>query len=219
MADTLLSVVKRVLRVTGQYPMITTFSDDDDTSYIVDRINDALIDLRSLNPNHLNEASTITITAGTRLYDIASGLDVYDIDVNSLRVDNYAIDWIDVDNLIKLHPDYETVTGEKIRYIYFDDNQIGVYPVLAAGESDQTLKYRHPDVWVRLSATTDTFPYPDPNWVTYCERRAQFEYEVFKGLGNPVATQQKMDMAWDICVARANRDNNMQLRGYRRYER
>lgn len=219
MADTLLAVVKRVLRATGQDPMITTFSDDDDTQFIVDEINKALEDIRTLNPTHTNTSSSHTITAGTRLYSVATGLDVYDINRNSLRLDNGKTDWIDVVNLISKDKEYDTRTGPKVQYIYYDDNQIGVYPILEAGADDQTLKYSHPEVFTRLTATTDTFPYPDPVWVTYCERKAKYQYEIYKGLGNPVATSIEVDEAWANCTALAAQTNRMQVRGYRRYGR
>lgn len=219
MADTLLDVVKRILRVTGQDPTITVFSDDDDSQFIVDEINKAMEDIRTLNPSHTESTSTSTITAGTRLYSVSTGLDIYDIDRNSLRLDNGVVYWIDVDNLIARDKEFDTRTGPKVQYIYYENNQIGVYPILESGATDQTLKYRHPEVFTRLTATTDTFLYPDPVWVTYCERKAKLAYELYKGLGNPVATDLEVSKAWDNCTALAGITNRLQVRGYRNYGR
>lgn len=219
MADTLLSVVKRVLRATGQDPMISGFSDDDDTQFIVDEINKAMEDIRTLNPTHIDASSTHTITAGTRLYSVSAGLDVYDINRNSLRLDDGKASWIDVVNLIAKDKEFDTRTGPKVQYIYYEDNQIGVYPILESGASDQTLKYTHPETFTRLAATTDSFPYPDPVWVTYCERKAKMAYEIYKGLGNPIATNIEVEEAWANCSALAAMTNRLQARGYRRYGR
>lgn len=219
MADTLLSVVKRVLVATGQDSNISALSTNDDSQFIADRINDALLELRSLKPNHLDTSATISIVAGTRTYNVPTGLDVHDIDANSLRIDDSRAFWIDEENLKDLDAEYDTRTGEKVQYIYFTDNKIGVYPILKTGATTQTFKYKHPGVWARLTSGSDVFPYPDPYWVTYCERKAQMDYEVFKGLANPIATQMKVDDMWAICTARSAKDNQLRLVGYRRYSR
>ena len=219
MADTLSTVVKRVLRATQQDPMITQFSDDDDSQFIVDEINKALEDIRTLNPTHIDDDTSVSIVAGTRLYSVPTGLDVYDINRNSLRLDDGQVDWIDRVNLINKDQEFDTRTGPKVQYIYYEDNQIGVYPILEAGATSQTLKYQHPAVYAPLVNTTDTFPYPDPVWVTYCERKAKLAYELFKGLGNPIATQLEVDTAWANCTAMAAMTNRLYIRGYRWYGR
>jgi hypothetical protein len=219
MADTLLDVVKRVLIATGQDPAISAFSNTDDTNYLVQQVNEALLKLRALKSTHLDNNATITVTASTRLYSVVTGLDVYDIDSTSFRVDTNSIQLVTLESLKRRDTEYDTRTAPKIESIYYENGQIGVYPVLQAGATSQTLKYRHPDVWTRLAATTDVFPYPDPYWITYCERYAQFNYELFKGLGNPVATQLLLDDAWGMCQARSIASDNHRMRNYRRYSR
>lgn len=219
MADTLLTVVQRVLRATGQDPSITEFSDDDDTQFIVDEINKAMEAIRTLNPTHLDSSSTHTITAGTRLYTVTAGLDVYDINRASLRLDDGAISWMDVMNLIAKDKEFDTRTGPTVQYVYYENNKIGVYPILETGATSQTLKYTHPEVYTRLVNPADTFPYPDPVWITYCERKAKLAYELFKGSGNPIATNLEVEEAWSNCSALAIQTNRMQVRGYRRYGR
>lgn len=217
MADTLLAVVQRVLRATQQDPSVTSLSDNDDTNYIADRINDALINLRTLKPTHLDNNATITVTAQTRLFTVPTGLDVYDIERTSFRLYDGPIEVITLETLKTLDPEYDTREGERVHLLYYEDNKVGVYPQLESGSTSITLKYRHPDVWARLDDAADTFPYPDPYWITYCERYAQYKYEVYKGLGNPIATQLDVDDAWQMCVARAMTSQNYRIRGYKRY--
>lgn len=219
MSDTLLTVIQRVLTATGQDPSVSTLSDTDDTQYIADRINDALLRLRSLRPTVLDNNATITVVPNTRLYAVATGLDVYEVNKDSLRLDSGTADWIQLSRLVEQDPTYDTYTADKVRYLYFENNKIGVYPILETGADNQTIKYQHPDVWARLDDPADTFPYDDPYWVTYCEKYAQVNYEIFKGLGNPMATNVLMDDAWGVCLARAAITSNRQMRGLRRYSR
>lgn len=219
MADTLLAVVKRVLISTGQDSSVTAFSDNDDTNYIVLQINAALLELRTLKATHLDNNATISIVANTRLYSVATGLDVYDIDPSSFRLENVDIGLTTLESLKDTDTEYDTRTSEKVSKLYYEDGKIGVYPLLQTGSSAQTLKYRHPDVWARLSATTDVFPYPDPNWISYCEQYAQYKYEIFKGIGNPADTASEVSRWWNICTARAISSENTRTKTYRRFSR
>jgi hypothetical protein len=218
MADTLLTVIQRVLAATGQDPSVTSLSDSDDTRYLMDRVNDALLKLYTLKGTHVDSSSSITITATTRAYNITAGLDIYMIEPTSFRLDDQKIELIDLDRLERIDTEWDTRTAENVRYLYFDNGQICVYPILQTGTASKTLKFRHPQVWARLSATTDTFDYPDV-WLDYVERYAQFRYEIFKGISNPVVSQMEVDEAWGRCVAKSLQGRQFQLQGYRKFGR
>lgn len=218
MADTLLSVIQRVLAATGQDPSVTSLSDSDDTRYLMDRVNDALMKLYTLKGTHIDSSSSLTITATTRAYSITAGLDIYTIEPTSFRLDDQKIELIDLDRLERIDTEWDTRTAENVRYIYYDNGQVCVYPILATGTASKTLKFRHPQVWARLSTTTDTFDYPDV-WLDYVERYAQFRYEVFKGISNPIVSQQEVEDSWGRCVAKSIQGRTFQLQGYRKFGR
>lgn len=218
MADTLLTVIQRVLAATGQDPSVTSLSDTDDTRYLLDRVNDALMRLYTLKASHIDSSSTITVTANTRAYSVTAGVDIYTIEPTSFRIGTQKVYLTDLDRLERKDTEWDTRTGPTIENVYFDNGQICVYPILETGTASQTLKFRHPQVWARLTATTDTFDYPDV-WLDYVERYAQFLYEVFKGISNPVVSQAELNDAWSRCVAKSIQGRQFQLQGYRKFGR
>ena len=222
MADTLLSVVNEILRATSQYPNKTAFADTDSTNFIVDRVNDALGNIYSLKPTNVDADGTITVTPSTRLFNGPSGLDLYRVYNWSWRINNsdgdIAVGAVTKEFIITNYPKFETEEGPQPEYIYLDNNQIGIYPLLEAGASNLTIQFSYPANMVKLTATTATFPFADRSEeMAYIKTYAQFEYESLKGLGQPGIAYQKMMDRWGTLVAKYAREKRTGFRGYREH--
>lgn len=221
MADTLLNVVNEILRATQQRQQ-TAFSDSNDTNYIVDRVNDALEDVYNLKGTQIDADGTATIPASTRKLTGPVGLDLTRIYDWSFRLNGAAgdipIQVLTKEYVVETFPLYESQEAPQPQYVYIDNNQLAVYPLLAAGSASLTLQFSYPAQLTKLTATTATFPFNDrSSEMRYIKASAQFDYEVFKALGQPGVTQEKKDTAWARVVAQNARLKRQGFKGYRRY--
>jgi hypothetical protein len=221
MADTLLSVINEILVATQQREK-TAFSANDDTRYLIDRVNDALNDIYTLCPETIDANGTITITPSTRLFNGPSGLDVNQIYEWSFRIDDTEGD-IEVSHvpksfIVSNYPTYETEESDQPIYVYQEGTQLGIYPLLNAGASNLTLQFIYPSPLVKLTTTTDTFPFQDRSIeMKYIKAYAQLRYEIFKGLGQPAYTMQVVEDAWATLVGSYASTKQVGFIGYRRY--
>jgi len=218
MADTLIDVVKRVLRATGQDTDISAFSDNDDTQFIVDQINEGLLDLHSLGGGDIILNGTLTVTPSTRLFSVATGLDIHEIEQFSWRINNALGDiplkYVTREYIISRYPLFEAQESETPEFVYYEAQKAGFYPLLKAGASNLTIQYSYLTTSVRLSATTDTFPYPD-KWVQYAQKYAQGKYEIYKGLGQPAVTAGESDSLYTEISVKIWKEKRIGFKPYR----
>lgn len=222
MADTLLAVVNEVLRATQQRCDKTSFSNNDDTNYIVDRINDALGALYALKGTEIDADGSVSIVASTRRVAGPVGLDLSRIYDWSFRLNNadgdIPLPVVTKEFIVRTYPLYETFEAAQPEMVYIDNNQLGVYPLLEAGASTLTLQFSYPAQLVKLTTTTATFPFQDRSpEMDYIKLDAQFRYEAFKGLGIPELTMQLKDDLWAGLVAKNAKLKRQGFTGYRRY--
>jgi len=218
-SSTLEDVLKRVLRFTQQDPNISAISDSDDTQYLVDRINEAIDNVRELNPPAFVTRSTITATATNRLFALATDVDPFEIDPKSFRdttaTPDRKIDYIDYGVLEDKDPNFQNTQAGVIQAVYFEGSSLGVWPILTAGSSSVTIQYEHPANLTRLTALANTIPIPD-SWVLYLEKFAIFYYQAdYKVIGNAMVTKADVDEQWAKIVAKMARYRRLRLRGYR----
>lgn len=220
MADTVGNMTIRVLRRTLQNPSKTSFADSDDTQLILDLLNEASQMLRNLAPTTVDAEATFTIPINTRLIAIpVSGLDAYDIydwswqytDANGKQV---PLEIATNQFVYQTFPNYTTDTAQYPRYVYIDDNQIAVYPLIQPGGISLTGKFKYPALAARKTSWADTFPYPD-NWLTWMERYAQYNYEVTKGLGNPPITAVIMETLYGHIFGKTKKARRIRFIGSR----
>lgn len=200
MTVTLIEVIQRISRKIGLNPAVTDFSNNDETSDLVQDINEAYEDLVSRLPSggpYLQATGQFNTNNGTRLYSLNSDAMLFDLLEASIRntsENNARIVLTDTAFVHRLDSDFDTVTG-KPSMMYREGNQVGLYPV---PDNTYIITYRYTRLPDRLSASTDTFLLPDL-WVRYIERRAQAEYEKRKGYGSYERTeQQAFEMLADI---------------------
>lgn len=222
MADTLLAVVNEILRATQQRCDKTAFSNNDDTNFLVDRINDALEEVYNLKGTEIDADGTITITASTRKFNGPSGLDLSRIYDWSFRLNDadgdIPISVVTKEYIVRTFPLYESQEAELPQYVYIDNNQVAVYPLLETGAASLTLQFSYPAQLTKLTTTTATFPFQDRSEeMRFLKLSAQFDYEVFKGLGQPAVTLEKKDGIWARMVAKKARLKRQGFTGYRRY--
>lgn len=222
MADTLLDIVKRVLRATGQNPSKTAFADTDDTQYIVDRINEALQKLYSQNPTQVDTDGTVTLAASTRTVSAPSDQDVSKIYPWSWRIDQSAGDkpltFVTKEFIVGRFPLYETLEASFPQYVYIDGGDIAFYPLLTAGSTSLPIQFSYPAMNARLSSTTATFPWVDnSDEMQYLELFATGKYELYKGLGQPVVTIGLANSTWARLIARYAKNKRVGFTSYRKY--
>lgn len=190
MAINLLSAVQRVRRTVGLDPTITAFSETDESNDNVQDIAEAYEELLILVPStapFLASSSSITTSASTRTYSLASDAlpyDLYGYSFNDETNNDNPLELVEESYLQQLNPQYDENTGKPI-YVYLTGNSLGVYPV---PDGVYTINYRYgKTVTTRPSATTDVFLVPD-RWVRFIELRAKEKYERRKMMGDPEAT-------------------------------
>ncbi len=222
MVDTLLDVTKEVLRATHQTVSITSFSDTNDTNWIVDRINDALNTIYDLKPTQVDLDGSVTLAASTRTVSPPTGLDIYRIYNWSYRINDsdgdIDLDFVTKEFIVTTFPEYETYEAEQPSYVYYDGNSLAFYPLLKAGSTALTIQFSYPAQFIKLTSPTDIFPFADRSTeMAYIKLCAQRDYEVDKGLGQPGVTQSKIDEKWGIIVAKYQKGKRVGFKGYRRY--
>lgn len=221
MAETALSLINRVLQNTGQN-VVTAFSDNDDSNFLLNKVNEALADLYNLNPTTVDADGSVTLPASTRVVNGPSGLDIYRIYNWSFAIDDSEGD-IDLEFVTEqfirdTYPKYDTDTAKNPRFVYIDNNRLAFYPLVEATEPSKTVVFKYPAMASRLTATTDTFPFVDnSDELYYIEFYAQREYELYKGLGNPGVTDDKAMTKRDALDARYMLGKQSGFKGYRIY--
>lgn len=221
MAETLLDVVKRILRVSGQNPSKTTFSDSDDTQWVVDRINEALKWIYSKNPTVVDTHSGITLPPSTRRVAVPAGVDIYKIYDWSFRINgtpDIALEVVSLEFITNHFENFETEEAEKPSFVYLDGGQLGFYPMVAAGSASKTIQFIYPALNSRLNSVSSTFPFPDESdEIFYCEKYAQYRYELYKGLGQPLDTANEVTSLKARLSARYARNKRIGFKPYRIY--
>ena len=209
------TVLKRILRATGQNPAITSASltnETDDVLFLLDKINEAMVILTQIDGHYFSTEATLTLTAGTRLHDLPSGLDAGLIYDNSYKIAGDPIELVDFDNVLEHYPDYLTKTDVKPKFLYHFNNKLGVYPILSTGTL--TLNYAYPADATRFTALSDVFPIPD-RWLLFIEKYVQSDYEIFKGIGSPSTTADMAEQAHHALIGEAAAANPLRVSGGR----
>lgn len=198
MAYTLISLVNKVLRATGQRANKTAFAETDSSAFLRDKINDALEELYDMAPSEVDADGTLTLPASTRTVAALANLDPYEIYNWGWRIHNangdIPLTFVSERFIIENFPLYEAEEADYPRYVYLSNGSPAFYPLLADGSPSLTIQYKYPSQFVELTATTDTFPWPDSSDEMMMVRLyAQLEYEMFKLMGNPDHTREKLD--------------------------
>lgn len=223
--DTLMDVINEILLATGQISTKTRISNTDDTSYVRDRINDALEEIYGLKPFNVDVAGTTTITPSTRLLNGPAATDLNNIYTWSFRVTTPSGDvpvaYVTEQFIIQNCPDYATVEADYPRYVYFAEGGfLAPYPMLKAGAANLTLKFIYSSQLIKLTATTATFPFENrSDELRFIKLSAQRDYEIYKNLGAPDITAQKASNLWAKMVAKYRKGKRIGFTGARLYGR
>lgn len=222
MADTMIDVINEVLRATQQRPNKTALSDNDDTNFLLDRINDALEDIYTLRPTAREIDGSITVTPSTRTFSVPSGVDPHFIHDWSFRINDadgdILLDVVTKEYIVTRFPLYESEEAEKPQYVYIDAGLIAVFPLLETGASNLTVQFSYTELLTKLTGSSNTFPFQDrSDEMRYVKLSAQLAYEIYKGLGQPAVTLGAKDSAWARIVAKYARLKRQGFIGYRRY--
>lgn len=219
--DTLISVTNDILRATGQRADKTDFAETDSTSYLRDRINEALQTIYGLQPFIIDADGTITITPSTRTFSGPSATPLTNIHTNTLRLNqaigDIPLEYVTEEFIIRAFPDFETIEADFPRYVYFTNGLIGVYPLLKSGDANLTLEFKYSTQFVKLTDKAATFPFENRSVeLEYVKLYAQMRYEIFKGFGQPAETGQEANKALTVLKVRALKNKRVGFTGYRR---
>lgn len=222
MADTLGAMTVRILRMTGQNPNKTGLADTDDTQWVADRINEAMQYLFNLKPFEIDLNGSITLPASTRLMDGPAGLDLYRIYDWSWRVNqttgDVKINPVTQEFIVNSFPLYESNEGDYPEYVYLEGGQVGFYPLLKSSSASQIIQFIYPSMQSRLTDWASTFPFEDnTEELLYCETYTKLEYEIYKGLGDPDETRDKLLTLKGILKVKYARAKRQGLKRYRRF--
>jgi hypothetical protein len=221
MSDTVGNMTMRVLRRTLQNPAKTAVSDNDDTALILDLLNEACMLLRDLNPT--TQDADITLSVTSRLTDLPANIDfyeIYDWGWYYLSTDGqrHPLEKVKTEFIYENYPQFSTDVAPYPRFVYQDNNKIGIYPNLANPSTPLSMGFKYPALAIRRTQWSDLWPFPD-NWLTWMERYAQYFYESTKGLGNPGATAAIMEKLYDQIFGKVARSKKVNFRGNRRIGR
>ena len=218
----LIDITNEVLRATGQRANKTAFAETDSTSYIRDRINDALDLIYGLRPFQIKTAGSITLPASTRTVSGPLGLDISRIDKDSFRIHNSAGDiplaYVTDDYIRQNYPSFETKEAEEPRYVYFDGADLAFHPLLKAGASSLTIQFDYWTQFTKLTATDATVPFEErSDEMRFIKLYAQMRYEIHKGLGQPGVTNDDVKDVKAKLVAKYAKTKKVGFTGNRRY--
>lgn len=194
MADTLLNVIQRGLRKVFLDPDVSTFSDNDETQWMVDRVNEWYSQLRETLPGHLtyfDKDGTFSLVNGTRLYNIASDAmlsEIYQWSIENETESDAPMKMMALPDLKRLYPRYDEETGIPT-IVYVEQGKMGFYPVPNASF---TINYKYRQLPTRLASPTDTFLIPD-NWIRYIEYGLELDYKANKGFGDVSIEYKKLE--------------------------
>lgn len=222
MADTLGAMIKRILRITGQNPSKSALSDNDDTQWLADVINDALDRVYSLYPTQIDTDGSITVTPSTRTFTFPADADINEVYSWSWRINqsggDIAIEQVTKQFIVTQYSNYEAQESDYPQYVYIDGDSIAVYPLLTAGASNLALQFSYPALTAEVSTWAGTFIFEDrSDELNYCERYAKAEYELYKALGQPQKSLMDAEDLWAGLKGKYARLNPVNFRGYRRY--
>lgn len=224
MADSMIDVVNEILRATQQESNKTELSDNDDTNFIADRVNDALEDIYRLQPTFREGDGTVTITPSTRTFSTPLGgtIEIHLIHNWSYRINDangdIPLEYVTKEFIVKNFPLYETQEGDIPRYVYTDADLIAIYPLLTAGADNLTMQFSYSEALTKLEDASNTFPFTDrSDEMRFVKLSAQLDYEIYKGLGLPVITQGKKEALWGTIYAKHAKLKRQGFKGYRRY--
>lgn len=137
-----------------------------DTGYSSAEIKDYLNDTQNDVFNEyrlplMKTSQNYTVTAGVADITNGTGLPATYVEAISLR--DYTagqakdIEFIDLDDLINLYPDYDTQASGQPQYAYFADNTINLYPA-PAGAYTLTLRYNKKPTELTADADVPEIP-------------------------------------------------------------
>jgi len=198
MATTFIDIINEVMTATGQRGNKTIISTNDSTAYIRDRLNDALETIYGLQPFVIDLDGTVTITPSTRTFAGPTDTELQNIHNWSLRIHDAAGDIpvkvVTEQYIIENYPGFEADEADKPRYVYLSNGLLAVYPLLAAGSSNLTLEFKYSTQFTKVTSTSATFPFEDrSDEMKFIKLSAQLDYEVYKGLGQPAVTNEKLE--------------------------
>ena len=224
MADTLIDVINTLRRSTGGRGNKTTITEVDGTTYFRDRINEALATVYGWGPPQTETNGSLTLPASTRLVAGPTGLDISNIHSWSWRIHDTdgdkPLEQVTKQLIVEQYPMFETDEAPEPRYVYLDGDFAAFYPLLDAGASSLTIQFSYPAQFVPLTLTTDTFPFPDTSdEMFYVKYYAQLNYEIYKGLGQPGVTSEKMDDCRDTLIAKYRKNSRVGITGHRKFNR
>ena len=195
MADTVLTLMQRIARKLGLNPDISIVSDQDETAWLLDRMNERYTELRRLLPkpiNYFDTTTSINFSVGQRLANLPSTLhlpELYSFSVMdvSISTQKRPLAFTSLPQLLENHPDYTTCMGTQLQY-YFEGKQLGVYPVPVVAATVSLMFAATP---ARLTTLSDTFVLPD-DWLLYIELGVELDYQLWRGQGQPEMTLKRL---------------------------
>lgn len=224
MADTFIAIINEVLTSTGQRSNKTVISSNDSTAYVRDRLNDALEEIYRLEPFVIDADGTVTITPSTRTFAGPTDTELQNIHPWSLRINDadgdIPVDLVTEEYIIENYPKFETDEADKPRLVYFANGLIAIYPLLSAGASNLTLQFKYSTQFTKVTSTSATLPFEDrSDEMRYIKLSAQLDYEVFKGLGQPGVTSEKMGSVKSRLIVKYAKAKRVGFVSSRRYGR
>lgn len=210
--------MQAVQRRTGQN-IRTAFADTDDTNFILEHMNDALEDLQALKTTYIDAETSFNVTNTRTFTNPVAGLDLYDtypwswriIDSNSIP---HQLINMTLEAVMEQYPRFETDTSPLPQFYYFDQGNIGLYPLLNSGSL--TAKFRYPTTSTVFVNTTDSINYPQ-KWILYIKKYAQFNYEVFKGIGSPEVTEEEAEDIFAEIAVKEMKQKKTRILPYRSF--
>lgn len=198
MADTLIFVVNEVLRATGQQADKTAFSETDSTAFIRDMVNKGLRKVYNMGSSVIDSDDSVSLAVSTRTVSPPSGVDPHAIYDWSVRINDtngdIPLDVVTREFIITNFPEFEAFEAARPEYMYLDGGNLAFYPLVESTGSTLTIQFTYPTQFVKLTSTSDTFPFEDQSdEMEYIKQYAQLKYEVFKGLGQPEVTYQEVE--------------------------
>lgn len=202
MAETLLQVYADIARPCGLDPTITSFSESDGSSTVVQYIHEAYRFLRRKLPQETPEfrgTGTLSLVDGTRTYSLTSdaiGYGVYDWSMVNTSANNASIEEATLEFIKTSYPGYKSDEGQPA-YYYFEGGNVGFYPI---PDASYTVTYEYQKQLTESTSTSATFLIPD-DWLDFVKKYATCLWEKAKGYGSYESTyMEAMDLLHSIKV-------------------
>jgi|GEM_PF-3005387 len=195
MSDTLLQVVQRVARKVRIDSSFSSFSESDETLDLVGYVNDAYQDLIDGLPNDLplllNTSKSITLSSGTRLYNLDINAHQWSLlqwSFTDISSGVTPLTLISLEALQNIYLGYTTDTGKPSFVYYEGSDQVGFYPI---PNRDGLVSYKFTQAFSRLINPSDTFLIPDA-WLRYIEDQAKYYYDMAKGFTEAMPANERL---------------------------